>query len=70
MSSPIYLRQQHLDIREALHKILHLLLTLLDIIVQLDLLLYENVQLPLLAVNLLLLHLETLLLFLRLAAQF
>ena len=70
MSSPIYLCQQHLDIREALHKILHLLLTLLDIIVQLDLLLYENVQLPLLAVNLLLLHLETLLLFLSLAAQF
>ena len=62
------LLQQFLNIRQALDKILHLPLTLLDVAIQPRLLLYENIQLPLLAVDLLLLHLETLLLLLCLAS--
>ena len=66
----MYLLQQLLNIRQTLHEVLHLSLTLLNIIVQPRFLLYENIQLPLLGVNLLLLHLQTLLLLLSLAPQF
>ena len=63
------LLEQSLHVREAPDQHLYLALTLLDVTVQLLLLLDEDLELPLLAVDLLLLGLETGLLLLGLTSQ-
>ena len=63
------LLEQRLHVREAPDQHLDLALTLLDVAVQLLLILDEDVELPLLAVDLLLLGLETGLLLLGLTSQ-